>query len=102
MVSSLLLSKIQSIIMIRHVQVIISGKVENTGFRLYALRGASEMNIKGQVKQKSGMVLIEAEGEESHLEKFITWCKNGPVGCVVGSTEIIEKKVIGYQDFNIL
>jgi acylphosphatase len=48
--------------MIRHLQFIIKGKVENTGFRLYALWGASECNIKGEAWQHEGKIIVEAEG----------------------------------------
>ena len=88
--------------MIRHIQMIFSGKVENTGFRFYALRGATEMNIMGEVKQESGTILIEAEGQEEDLGKFTAWCKKGPVNSKISSFEKFDKSIIGYQDFKIL
>lgn len=88
--------------MVRHMQMVISGRVENTGFRLYALWGANQMRINGTVSQNQGEIIIEAEGEEADLEQFIQWCRTGPTSCRIESFEIIEKNVSAYQDFKIL
>jgi acylphosphatase len=88
--------------MIRHLQIIISGKLENTGFRLYALWGASQMEIKGSVEQQPDQIIIEAEGEESDVEQFVQWCKKGPESSKIDSFETIEKNIKSYQDFKIL
>jgi acylphosphatase len=88
--------------MIRHLQMILTGKVENTGFRLFALWGAREMQISGEVKQDKGKIFITAEGEETNLDGFTAWCKKGPAGSHVESLEIQEKNVTGYIGFKIL
>lgn len=88
--------------MTRHLQMIVSGKVENTGFRLYALWGAKEFHINGEVRQKQGNVLIEAEGDDIALNLFVEWCRRGPEGSVVEMLRTEEKKIIGYKDFMIL
>lgn len=87
--------------MIRHLQMTVSGKVENTGFRLYALWGANEFHINGEVSQKDGEILIEAEGEDQSLKDFIEWCRKGPTGSVVEQIKTIELRTIGYKDFTI-
>ena len=88
--------------MIRHLQINISGKVEHTGFRLYALWGASEYNINGQVKEHLGQIIIEAEGNDPALQEFIEWCRKGPQGSKVQNVISSEKKIAGYTDFKIL
>jgi acylphosphatase len=88
--------------MTRHLQMTVSGKVENTGFRLFALWGAKEFNISGEVRQKDGNVLIEAEGEEIAIHEFIEWCRKGPEGSVVEKIYSVEKIIVGYKDFMIL
>jgi acylphosphatase len=88
--------------MIRHLQIIISGKVEQTGFRLYALWGASEHNVNGEVKEHPGQIVIEAEGEEPALQGFIEWCRKGPQGSKVQMLSTAEKPLYGYTDFRIL
>jgi acylphosphatase len=91
-----------SITMVRHMQMVISGTVENTGFRLYALWGAKQMKINGNVSQMPGQIIIEAEGEESDLEQFIQWCKKGPAACKIHSFNTTEKKLSALRDFKIL
>ncbi len=88
--------------MVRHLQLVISGRVENTGFRLYALWGANQMRINGQVSELPGQVIIEAEGEESDLDQFIQWCKKGTTTCEIHSFSTTQKKISAYQDFKIL
>jgi acylphosphatase len=88
--------------MIRHLQFVIKGKVENKGFRLYALWGASECNIKGEARQFEGKIIVEAEGLQSDLNRFTEWCKKGPAGSVIESFEINNLVVLDYQDFKIL
>ncbi len=88
--------------MIRHLQMILTGKVENTGFRLFVLWGAREMQISGEVKQVNGTILISAEGEEINLEGFTAWCKKGPAGSQIETLYIQEDRVVGYTGFKIL
>ena len=88
--------------MIKHLQIIISGKVDNTGFRLFSFRGASVLKINGEVKQSKGKICIEAEGEESRLISFAEWCKKGTPESSIETFKIKEKEVIGYIGFNIL
>lgn len=88
--------------MIRHLQFVIKGKVENTGFRLYALWGASECNIKGEAHQHEGKIIVEAEGYPTDLNRFTEWCKKGPAGSTIETFEINERPVYQYEDFKIL
>ena len=86
----------------KHIQLIISGKVENTGFRFYALRGASMFGIHGCVMLKNGQAILEAEGEEAQVADFMDWCRTGPEGAAIESLVTHEKSVFGYDDFKIL
>jgi len=89
-------------IFMKHQQFIINGKVENTGFRFYAFRGASILGIRGFVKVDEGRVIVEAEGEDSKLTDFGEWCRKGPEGSAVESIICTDKEVINYEDFKIL
>jgi len=82
--------------------IIIKGKVENTGFRLFALRGAIKYGVFGVVMEKEGQILLDAEGDETRLSNFEDWCRKGPEGSLVEAIIFIEKEVIGYEDFKIL
>lgn len=88
--------------MVRHFQIIVSGKVENTGFRLFALRGARKLHITGEASQHSGRIIIEAEGEGHNLADYEAWCRLGPTGSLIESVEVTEIDVRGYADFKIV
>jgi acylphosphatase len=86
----------------KHQQIIIQGKVENTGFRFYAFRGASMFGIRGFVLVNEDQVIVEAEGDDSKLADFGEWCRKGPEGSLVETMICSDKEVIGYEDFKIL
>ncbi len=87
--------------MLVHKQIIVKGKVENTGFRLHALRGASVCKIKGAVCQKDGDVIIDAEGEPDAIDHFTEWCRQGTTFSRISSVEVVNKEVFGFSDFKI-
>jgi len=86
----------------KHLQIVIKGRVENTGFRFYALRGANRYQIRGEVSQEKDSIVIEAEGEEAALAGFEQWCRIGPEGCVIEDFLSTEIELVRYEDFRIL
>jgi acylphosphatase len=88
--------------MAKNLQMIITGKVENTGFRFWAFKRATELHINGMVRQEPGKVVIVAEGEESDLETFTYWCRKGPSTGVIDTFHVSEGSFIGYRDFRIM
>lgn len=61
------------------VEIIVDGVVQGVGFRYFILRKASELKVKGFVKNlDDGRVLIVAEGEKHLLEDLIKIAKVGP------------------------
>lgn len=87
----------------RHVKIIVSGKVQKVGFRYSTLKKASEQNIKGYVKNiGNSSVYIEAEGDEHNLDLFVEWCKEGPEWSKVNKFELTEGLFVGYTEFRII
>jgi acylphosphatase len=83
-------------------RIIVSGKVQNVGFRFYTAKTAQEFNIEGFVKNEpDGTVYIEAEGEEEAMEGFISWCQRGPQWARVDQFSIQEQPVMGYKGFKV-
>lgn len=65
--------------MMKSVRIKVYGRVQNVGFRYFAIKEAEKHGMNGFVKNESdGSVLIEAEGEEINLDKFILEIKQGP------------------------
>lgn len=87
--------------MLVHKQIIVKGKVENTGFRFHVFRGAFVYNINGLVRQKSGDIIIEAEGEPGAIDHFTKWCRQGTTFSQISSVEVVNKEVFGFSDFKI-
>ena len=83
-------------------QITVTGKVENTGFRLFALRKAYELHISGEARQECGCIIIHAEGEDSSLESFLQCCHAGPEASQIKAVEVKEMSLAGYNDFRIL
>ena len=59
-------------------QIIVSGKVQGVGFRMYSKNEADALGLSGYVRnQADGNVYIEAEGDTEKLESFVKWCHQG-------------------------
>jgi acylphosphatase len=70
------------------VQLKIKGKVQGVFYRVNARDVALSLGIRGWVKNaKDGSVVILAEGTESALAKFRTWCWQGPTEAKVDDIE---------------
>lgn len=86
--------------MLLHYDIIITGKVQNVGFRFYAQKKAHEFDISGHVRnRKDGSVYIEAEGEEENLRNFVAWCYKGPPWAEVLQVTVNESPVIKLRGF---
>ena len=57
------------------IQISVCGVVQGVGFRPFVYRLANKYNLRGWVRNTSGNVEIEVEGEEKSLNKFITGLK---------------------------
>jgi acylphosphatase len=80
----------------------VTGKVQNVGFRYYTARTAQEFNIGGFVKNEpDGSVYIEAEGEDDAIETFISWCRRGPQWARVDGFDIQEQPLMNYKGFRV-
>lgn len=68
----------------RQVDIVIDGRVQEVGFRYFAVEKAEELHITGWVRNTwDGKVEIEASGEVQHLNSFIDWMKIGPARAVI-------------------
>lgn len=60
-------------------KVKIYGRVQGVGFRYAAKREADKLGLTGFARNEDGgVVVIEAQGEEDALKKFLGWCHKGP------------------------
>jgi acylphosphatase len=89
--------------MIKNLHIHVEGSVQHKGFRFTAMQMAYEYKVMGLVSnQRDGSLYIEAEGEEEDLEKFVKWCKKGPMWAKVEKIDVEEGEVKNYKSFDIL
>ncbi|MGR9013610.1 MAG: acylphosphatase [Gammaproteobacteria bacterium] len=75
----------------RKVKILVSGRVQGVYFRLFTQNKAKHFSIKGSAKNLSdGRVEIIAEAEDIVIEKFIKWCRKGPITARVDHIEVSE------------
>jgi acylphosphatase len=80
--------------LVKHLNIIVTGKVQGVFFRVYTQKKAQELGLSGTVENKSnGDVYIEAEGEEQKLKELSEWCKTGSPDSEVDEVIVEEKEV---------
>jgi hydrogenase maturation protein HypF len=80
----------------------ISGVVQGVGFRPFVYRLAEELHLSGWVRNTSGKVEIEIEGEESDLQIFIEELKTqAPPQARIEHIQAIFAPLKGYSGFHI-
>lgn len=86
----------------KHLNIFIKGRVYKVGFRFSAMEIAYRYGIYGIVKYDAdGSIYIEAEAEEEKLNKFLMWCKRGPIGARVQEMSIEGGEPKNYTAFDI-
>ncbi|HTY40016.1 MAG TPA: acylphosphatase [Candidatus Paceibacterota bacterium] len=87
---------------IKHVKIIVSGRVQGVAYRYYSRAAAIESGIAGfAVNKPDGTVYLEAEGKPAAVEKFIEWCRNGPPGARVDNIKVAEGEPQHFKAFSI-
>ena len=82
---------------------IIKGKVQGVGYRYFTQKIASELKLKGWVRNNpDGTVEVWAEGDENTLNMFLDNLRKGPPLSSVEDVkyEFIDKEG-GFADFEI-
>lgn len=86
----------------KHLNILISGRVQGVGFRYSAMKMANAFSITGFVRNQSdGSVYIEAEGEDANLEAFLSWCRKGPGFGRVDNLNTTESNMNNFTGFRI-
>lgn len=89
--------------MIKHLDITITGKVQDVGFRYSALDEALELGLKGLVKNLGrNQIYIEAEGEVDQLKLFLRFCHEGPKGAKIDKVDYASTEELkNFEAFNI-
>lgn len=80
----------------KKVQVVVSGKVQGVGFRMYTQTQAEQLGIVGFVQNLiDGTVKIVAAGEDAKVDALIDWAKSGSPPAKVDNLQMIAME---YQE----
>ncbi|WP_353959443.1 acylphosphatase [Mucilaginibacter aquaedulcis] len=89
--------------MIRHLDIIVKGKVQGVFYRKSTKAVADQLGVRGFIKNEpNGDVFIAAEADDTTLEMFMDWCNEGPQDAVVTSVETNEGDLKNYRNFEVV
>ena len=76
--------------------VLISGRVQGVFFRSSVREQASELGVKGWVRNlPEGQVEAVFEGEEEAVKKLIEFCRHGPPRARVSNADVTWETYVG-------
>lgn len=82
----------------RHVYA--SGLVQGVWYRESCRREAERLGVAGWVRNLSdGRVEAVFEGEETFVERLVSWCRAGPPRAEVSSLEVATEEPVGETAF---
>jgi acylphosphatase len=83
--------------------LMIHGRVQGVWFRASTLETAHQLKVKGWVRNTpEGNVEAHIQGEESSVDKMLSWCSKGPPGALVEYIDVSEASPKEeYKAFNI-
>lgn len=87
---------------VKHIELKIRGKVQGVWFRKSTQLKARELGLKGFVRNETdGSVYVQAEGPSDQVDRFLSWCREGPPMARVEKVDWKEGEPAGFQNFEI-
>ena len=84
-------------------QVKVIGKVQGVFFRASSKDQASTLGLHGWVRNEAdGSVLIQVTGETKQIERFIEWCRKGPLMARVDEVQVSDSTAHHNSGFSII
>lgn len=89
--------------MIKHIDIIVQGKVQGVFYRNSTKAVADQLGIRGYImNQENGDVFIAAEADDLMLDIFLDWCGKGPEAARVSNVSTTDGEVKNYRNFEVL
>lgn len=83
-------------------RMIVSGRVQGVNFRHSCLRRATELGVRGWVRNAAdGTVEVIAEGPRDAVEHLLEWCRHGPPYAHVTGVEVTPHEPAGAAEFRV-
>ena len=85
------------------IEAIVSGRVQGVSFRSFTVSKASELGLKGYVKNlPDRTVEVVAEGSKEKINELISWLRKGPLLSKINEVKISCSEVLNeFSDFRI-
>ena len=84
----------------RTVRLVIAGRVQGVGYRMWAERAAARLGVSGWVRNRSdGTVELLATGDDGAIAALIEACRQGPRAAVVADIAIEDAEDDGSVGF---
>ena len=86
------------------IQCVVSGKVQNVAYRVYAQDSATTLGLTGSVKNlDNGTVAVLAQGEPDILKEFVEYLHEGSLMAEVDSVAVDwGTPKVTYTEFSVL
>lgn len=84
------------------IHLLIKGKVQGVFYRTSARETADTLGLTGWIRNtREGDVEVMVTGEAAQLQKFESWCKQGPGGAKVRHMTVTKQEETPFDDFTI-
>ena len=84
------------------IDVIISGRVQAVGFRVFTRRNAVMLGVRGYVENlEDGRVHAVFEGDDHQVEKLLELVRQGPRMSQVRDVRVRPLETAGYGGFDV-
>ncbi len=83
-------------------RVLVSGRVQGVWFRESCRQEADALGLAGWVRNRAdGAVEIEAEGDETSVDRLVAWARTGPRRARVEAVETRSLAPTGDRGFDV-
>jgi acylphosphatase len=83
-------------------RVVVSGRVQGVFYRDTCREMAWRHGVSGSVRNcRDGRVEAVFEGDIDAVEAMVDWCRRGPAGALVVSTEVTDEEPTGEESFRV-
>jgi hydrogenase maturation protein HypF len=86
---------------IKQAKIRVKGVVQGVGFRPFVFKHATDLDLKGYIKNLGAEVSIAVEGDESNIKKLIELLKEGPPISRIDKISVKWRKASGFTRFEI-
>lgn len=86
----------------RRLALTVRGTVQGVGFRPFVYRLARRHSLSGWVRNSTGAVEIEIEGQDEHLQRFLTELRSqAPPLARIEAVDSLSVQAVGQREFSI-